>query len=164
LATKDTTPPVISVPGPLSVNATSSSGETVTYQVRAHDPDDAVASLACIPASGSTFPIGTTTVICTATDTHNNSATASFTIHVEGASEQLTDLGGAFTGVGPGTSLADKVQQAQTYLAANDTTDACSTLTAFANEVNAQSTITIPLAAAQVFLASANRIKNVIGC
>jgi hypothetical protein len=36
----------------------------------------------CSPASGSTFPVGTTTVTCTATDASGNTATCSFTVSV----------------------------------------------------------------------------------
>ncbi len=161
---QDTTPPVITVPGPITTNATSQHGAVVTYSVSATDPDDAVASLMCVPASGSTFPIGTTTVTCTATDTHGNSATASFTVHVEGAAEQLADLGNAVIGAGPGTSLADKVKQAQTFLASSDVAETCSTLTAFVNEVKAQPGKTITTGQAQALIATATRIKTVLGC
>ena len=47
-------------------------------------------------------------------------------MHVKGAAEQFVDLLTAVTGVGPGTSLADKVIQAQTALGANHVADACS--------------------------------------
>jgi hypothetical protein len=57
---------------PITTVATSPDGAFVSYVVTASDPDSAVASLACVPASGSEFPIGTTTVVCTATDTHGN--------------------------------------------------------------------------------------------
>jgi len=36
----------------------------------------------CVPASGSTFPFGPTTVNCTATDAHGNHGAASFTVTV----------------------------------------------------------------------------------
>ena len=36
----------------------------------------------CMPASGSTFPVGTTTVSCTATDHAGNKAAASFAVSV----------------------------------------------------------------------------------
>jgi hypothetical protein len=46
------------------------------------------------PPSGSTFPIGTTTVTCAATDTDDTPSTvaASFTVTVKGALAQLSDL------------------------------------------------------------------------
>jgi HYR domain len=160
----DTTAPTISVPAPITADATSPSGAVVTYSVSATDPDDAVASLNCMPASGSTFPIGTTTVNCSATDTNGNSSTASFTVHVKGAAEQLADLLTAVTGVGPGTSLADKVSQAQTYLTANDVADACATLSGFIKEVTAQSGITIMTSQAATLIATAQRIETVLGC
>src|SRR5258708_3150632 len=79
---RDTTGPGITGPGPITRTATSSNGATVVYSVSASDPDDAVASLTCVPPSGSTFPIGTTTVTCTAADTHGNTNSANFTVHV----------------------------------------------------------------------------------
>ena len=160
----DTTPPVITVPGPSTANATSPQGAIVTYTVSATDPDDAVASLTCEPASGSTFPIGTTTVTCTAADTNGNSATASFSVLVEGATEQLADLGKAVAGVGPGTSLADKVKQVQIYLAQHDVPNACLTLQRFIDQVRAQSGKSIPAATATTLIADATRTKNVLGC
>jgi hypothetical protein len=42
------------------------------------------------------------------------------------------------TGVGPGTSLADKVKFAQTYYAVPDIQATCAVLTGFVNEVKAQ--------------------------
>jgi hypothetical protein len=78
----DPTPPVITVPANIQVAATGPSGASVTYAVTFSDPDDGVASSGCTPASGSVFPIGTTTVQCAATDLHGNTATASFTVTV----------------------------------------------------------------------------------
>jgi HYR domain/WD40-like Beta Propeller Repeat len=164
IITADTTPPVITVPEPITVNAASPIGAVVTYSVTATDPDDAVASLACLPASGSTFPIGTTTVTCTATDTHGNTSSASFTVTVKGAVAQLTDLLAAVTGVGPGTSLADKITLVQSDLVANDLADACSTLTALINEVSAQSGKTIPSSQAATLIASVQQIRALLGC
>jgi HYR domain len=68
------------------------------------------------PPSGSTFPIGDTEVTCTASDASGNRAIVTFTIHVQGAAEQLDDLGSTVIGVGRGTSLADKVEAAAAAL------------------------------------------------
>ena len=78
----DTTPPVWTVPADFSVEATGPAGAVVTYSASASDPDDTVVSQSCTPASGSTFAFGTTTVNCTATDTHGNVGTASFNVTV----------------------------------------------------------------------------------
>jgi CSLREA domain-containing protein len=76
----------------------------------------------------------------------------------------LAALGSAVTGVGPGTSLADKVAQALAYLNSGDVSDACSTLTAFISEVKAQSGRTIPQAQAATLIASAQQIETLLGC
>lgn len=160
----DNTAPTISVPATITANATSAAGAIITYSVSASDPDDTVASLSCAPASGSTFPIGTTTVNCSASDTHENTSAASFIVHVKSAAEQLADLQTAVTGIGPGTSLSDKVSLAQAALGRNDVRGACSTLTAFINQVKAQSGKGIPTDTADTLIAEATRIRAVVGC
>lgn len=77
---------------------------------------------------------------------------------------QLEELLADVTGVGPGTSLADKVKRAQRYVAANNLTDACSTLTAFINEVKAQSGKKIDVNQAQTLISSAQQIKAQLAC
>jgi hypothetical protein len=121
---------------------------------------------ACSPASGTTFAIGTTTVNCAVSDADdsNSPVNASFMVTVKGASAQLVDLSQAVQGVGPGTSLGDKVQSAQSYLASGDVADTCSTLTAFINEVKAQSGKNIPVAQASQLIADAQRIQAVLAC
>src|SRR5204862_438626 len=61
--------PVVSVPTSVMSEATSGAGAVVAYAVTDSDPDGDATTLNCSPASGSTFPIGTTTVTCTSTDT-----------------------------------------------------------------------------------------------
>ncbi len=79
----DTTPPVIPPLANLTIEATSSSGAVVSYAVPdAIDAVDGAVPLVCAPASGSTFPMGTTTVQCSATDCTGNSATATFNVTV----------------------------------------------------------------------------------
>jgi hypothetical protein len=78
----DTTPPVVTVPGDITVNSGSSAGTTVTYSASANDNVDGPLTPSCNPSSGSTFPIGSTTVTCTATDSHGNTGSASFTVTV----------------------------------------------------------------------------------
>lgn len=99
----DVTPPTLTLPADITVNATSRSGASVTYSppVSATDPDDGVANLACVaplPATttltGGSFPIGTTTVTCSATDTNNNTATGQFHVTVTQACDQTQKASG----------------------------------------------------------------------
>ncbi len=78
----DTTPPIISVPANITQEALGPLGNVVTYTVSATDNGDPSVSPLCIPASGQTFPIGVTTVNCTATDDFGNSSTDSFLISI----------------------------------------------------------------------------------
>ena len=79
----DTTDPTITVPsGPVVGEATGPDGGPVTYAASASD-NATGATLDCVPPSGSTFALGTTTVHCTATDGAGNTSTASFDVFVE---------------------------------------------------------------------------------
>ena len=70
----------------------------------------------------------------------------------------------AVAGVGPGESLAAKVAAIEGYVAADDTADACATLGAFINEVNAQTGKKISTAQAASFIAQAQDIEAALGC
>lgn len=78
----DVTPPVVSVPADLTVDATGPEGAVVTWNVSATDERDGDVPASCSPASGSTFAIGTTAVTCTATDKAANAGSASFNVTV----------------------------------------------------------------------------------
>ena len=84
---KDVEAPTISVPGSFTVNATSETGALVSFKSLGHD-NVGVTSVACDHISGSVFPIGTTTVSCSALDAAGNrSAPASFVVTVLGDRE-----------------------------------------------------------------------------
>ena len=83
---------------------------------------------------------------------------------VKTIASQLADLLAAVDGVGPGTSLADKVISAQKYFANSDLPETCSTLAAFINEVKAQSGKRIPSATANQLITAANQIRMLLGC
>src|SRR5262249_6367258 len=79
----DTIAPTLSLPAsPITVDATSPTGAAVTYTATVTDNEDPNPTIACTPTSGSTFPIGDTTVTCTGTDASGNVATGSFVVHV----------------------------------------------------------------------------------
>jgi hypothetical protein len=80
----DTTAPAISnVPANRVVEANGPSGSVVSYTgPTATDAVEGPKPVSCSPTSGSTFPLGGTTVNCTASDSHGNTSSASFTVTV----------------------------------------------------------------------------------
>src|SRR5262249_34867342 len=84
------------VPGGISAPATSDGGTAVSYSSpSASDLVDGPVPVSCAPASGSNFPVGTTTVVCSARDRAGNTASASFTVTVTlGRKLTVTTSGG----------------------------------------------------------------------
>ena len=79
----DTTPPVLSgMPADLTVFTPGSSALVTWTDPTATDDSDPNPVVACDPASGSTFALGTTTVVCTATDASGNASNGSFDVTV----------------------------------------------------------------------------------
>jgi hypothetical protein len=159
----DATPPTLQLPQDIVVDATSPTGAIATFTVSATDTVDADPVIECTHASGALFPIGTTTVTCTATDDVGYTTTGSFTVHVRGADEQLVNLAVDVRGVGPGSSLADKLTEARAALDAGDPAAAAVILQAFAHEVRAQQGKKIPAGTATMLLDAAARMRAVLG-
>ena len=82
LSILDTTPPVLTLPGNLTATATSPAGAVVSFIASALDLVDGARPVACVPASGSTFAIGSTTVACAASDTRGNQSNGTFQVVV----------------------------------------------------------------------------------
>jgi len=75
--------PTVAAQPNASVAATSASGAAVTYTTPAGtDEQGGVVAVTCLPASGSTFPVGSTTVTCTATDAVGHTGTRTFQVNV----------------------------------------------------------------------------------
>ena len=88
LIVQDVTPPTIPMlPDPtqtdILVEATAASGATVNFDVSSSDVVDSAPILVCVPAPGSTFALGSTTVLCTATDFWGNESEGSFVVTVD---------------------------------------------------------------------------------
>jgi hypothetical protein len=78
----DTTAPTLNLPANITVSQVTPAGAVVSYTASATDAVDGAVAISCNPPSGSTFPAGTTTVNCSATDAHSNTANGSFTVTV----------------------------------------------------------------------------------
>lgn len=76
-------PLVIFVPELVQAEATGPDGAVVTFTVTASGGQDPNPEITCNPSSGSVFPLGPSTVTCTATNSFGETATASFTVRVD---------------------------------------------------------------------------------
>jgi len=81
----DSAPPTIACPPNAAVTAPATQNfAVVTYPAPVVTDDQPGATASCSPASGGAFPLGVTTVTCTATDTSGNTATCMFNVTVTG--------------------------------------------------------------------------------
>jgi hypothetical protein len=78
----DRTLPVLTLPSTMTVEADRPVGAVVSYSASASDNLDGPVTPVCAPASGAVFPVGDTTVSCSATDLAGNQAQGSFHVIV----------------------------------------------------------------------------------
>ena len=79
---KDSTPPSLTVPAASTQSASVAKGRTITFTPSATDAIDPAPSVTCSPGSGTLFPVGVTTVSCTARDAAGNQTTKTFDVVV----------------------------------------------------------------------------------
>ena len=88
--TPPTTPLQVSCPADISIRAVPTPTQTVTFDPPAVTGASGSSQTSCNPASGSPFPLGATTVTCSASDASSRTATCSFRISLAGFSIALT--------------------------------------------------------------------------
>jgi hypothetical protein len=178
---RDAAAPSITCPAPIVTNV-ANAGDTnvvVTYTTpTATDSCPGSVGVVCVPASGSSFPVGVTTVTCTATDAAGNTANCSFTVTVNGAGiggiiPQVQGLTGDKLTDGRKNSLVNSLTQAQAKLneyqadpsRAGKLRLACAKLNAFIIRCRAYGRVgIITQAEADALIAAAQAEKTVIGC
>jgi hypothetical protein len=79
---EDTTPPAIAVPADIVAEATGPQGAAVAFQATAQDLVSGTVAVTLAPTSGSTFPLGATTVSATAVDAAGNRGSRTFVVSV----------------------------------------------------------------------------------
>jgi len=156
--------PALSLPAPITVDAASPQGATVTFSASALDGADPHPSLSCTPASGSTFPIGTDTVACAVTDHVGNITRGSSTITVRGAKDQLDRL---VQEVVTAPKLAASLRSLVAGFDPGNATQravVCRALSDFVAAVRLLSGHGIPPATATTWIGDATRIRAVLAC
>jgi len=79
----DVIPPEILIPADILLSINNPDGLNVEFIVKAIDNVDQIITPTCFPSTGYLFPIGETTVECTAIDSAGNTSDKSFTVTVE---------------------------------------------------------------------------------
>ena len=79
----DTVPPQVLVPDDIVIETDNENGATANFNPQAIDNIDELITPSCNNSSGSVFPIGTTEVTCTATDSAGNTSSNSFNVTIE---------------------------------------------------------------------------------
>ena len=104
----DTTAPQLNLPADITEVATGPEGAPVSWQApTATDENPANPQVSCDADSGDTFPIGTTTVNCSATDAAGNTASGSFTVTVQDATAPKISISTPTgKGIARGTNVA----------------------------------------------------------
>lgn len=80
-------PPVITTSGDVTIAATSAAGAAAKFTATAKDKVDGDRPVSCTPASGSTFPVGKTTVSCWSANSLGKLKQTSLTVSVTKPSE-----------------------------------------------------------------------------
>jgi hypothetical protein len=105
----DKTVPTLTLPAPITLDASGPSGAVATFSATASDAAPVHPIVSCVPASGSTFAAGTTAVVCQATDTAGNKALGQFNVTVRGATELLVSLSGRIQAMAIDAKLKEKL-------------------------------------------------------
>lgn len=173
----DSVAPVLTVAN-ITVDPTGPTGATVSsYPASATDVTSPPATVTCTPAAPKLFPMGNTTVSCTAKDqAGNQSAAKTFTVHVNTVVDLLAVLKGMVTNASPplgGTlpgilnGIITLAVQYMNWPGGPKKVSACAKMEEFKAKVAeglAKVKPTITPAQAQSLTAYANKIKTLIPC
>jgi hypothetical protein len=159
---RDITPPSISLAASMTVNATMPSGAVVDYSAGAMD-NVHVTSFSCTISSGSVFPIGVTQTTCTAADAAGNSSSATLTVTVLGAHEQIGNLIDYLSGLNlPNGTSNPLLAQLNAAYRSGDNHIACTKMSDFISMLAKKTGTSV--SGPSPMLTDAQRIENVLGC
>jgi hypothetical protein len=142
----------------------------VTFPPPTSSDEDGNVRVDCDHPSGSTFPVGTTKVTCSATDTDDTPSTVSgsFTVTVEakagGAGDLLDQLEAVVQSGWHGKSVFRTVERAESDLAAGKVPAACRALESFVRDVKDAHDKSMTPSKRAWFIATAQQVENDLSC
>jgi hypothetical protein len=154
----------------VTVDATTPAGASVSFDASASDAGGGNLQAVCDPASGATFPVATTTVQCRASDSRGQTTSGTFSVHVNGAGEQIDNLDGAVEAMNLDQKLADDLQAKLAVPAkklGGNPKDACDAMSDFPATVideAGKKTPRITILQAQQLTGRAVTVEGALGC
>ena len=116
--------PTISCPADITVNAPVGTCSAVVNFTVSGDDNCGVPTIVSSPASGSVFPVGTTTVTATATDAAGNTKSCSFNVTVKDVTPPVITLNGQTITLWPPNHQYETIQVSDLVASASDLCDA----------------------------------------
>jgi HYR domain-containing protein len=159
----DTTPPALTLPPTITALPASAAGAAVTFAASAADLVSGAVAVTCAPASGSIFAIGTTTVACSARDTHGNVATGTFTVVVLSPAQIVANLIADVTAADFRQALK-LLQNVLASLSRTNPAAACGQVNAFINQVRAQAGKKLSADEADRLIQEATQLAAALAC
>jgi hypothetical protein len=122
----DTTPPAITMPADVTIEATGPTTAATFGSPSATDTVDGSVTVICSAVSGDSFAVGTHAVTCSATDANGNAASGSFTVTVTDTTAPVLTLPADFTVATTGTTAVGIFSAAAADLVDGDLPVTCS--------------------------------------
>ena len=167
----DNTNPVISCPANIVIEPTCPTGAIATYSTPTATDNCGVQSInrTAGGASGTVFPIGTTTVTHQATDIHGNTASCSFTVTVLTPQAVIQNLQAAVTASSltgqQRNGLLAKLSSALQGLNNGQINVACNKMAEFNASVQVLvNNGSLAAATGAAWISSSNHVRNTLGC
>jgi len=165
----DTTAPVMQLE-PITAVPNGPDGTRMGWDTHPTDNADWYPDVVCEPESFSdfVFPIGDTTVTCTATDDSGNSSTGSFVVHVLSVAELLRQAQAYLVEIGVEPtlrkSLTSDLETAARAAERGKDPATCSAIAEYQEHVRAQSGKKLSVETADSLLANADAIRGIVPC
>lgn len=171
ITVRDTTPPMITCPGPTERDSESPAGTVVQFEpLFVGDVCDLAGPTWVCPESGRTFPVGKTTVSCTAMDAATLQASCSFELTILSPAEMTGNLRAAVAVApslthGERTSLTAQLDVLLDRIAKGNQQPACSHAKNFIKGVEkAMADGNLALPEGQAMIKSATNLRNTLAC
>ena len=165
----DTTAPVMQLE-PITAVPNGPDGTRMGWDTHPTDNADWYPDVVCEPESFSdfVFPIGDTTVTCTATDDSGNSSKGTFVVHVLSVAELLRQAQAYLVEIGVEPvlrkSLTSELETAARAAERGKVSATCSAIRVYQDHVRAQSGKKLSVETADSMLVNADAIRGIVPC